>query len=175
MINQQRVANAYSTVQMETRLGGETNGVELVILVLEGVLERLDRARQAMERGEVQERVALIDKLLELISEGLRAHLDMKAGGELAQQLDELYGYCSVRLIEANAKKDPKLLDEVRGLLAPLLSAWRELRAGAAGGDGRTVTPSVALSIAAVGVPRQPAPTTSNSVTNRYASAYTKG
>lgn len=135
MSNQYRAASAYSTVQMQGRLGGGGSGVELVILLLEGVLERLTRAKHAIERKDRPEQVKLIDKLLEIISEGLRAHLDMESGGELAQQLDSLYGYCCFRLLEANSKNDVQALDEVYGLLEPLLAAWRELRNPSAGGS----------------------------------------
>lgn len=116
-------------------MGGTGSGVELVILLLEGVLERLVRAKRAMEAKDRAEQVKLIDKLLEIISEGLRAHLDMKAGGELAQRLDDLYGYCCIRLLEANSRNDVKMLDEVSDLLNPLLAAWRELRGSQS--DGR--------------------------------------
>ncbi len=62
--------------------------------------------------------------LLSRVIYGLRASLDKKAGGEIAQSLDALYQFMSKRLLLANLKDDPVILEEVRSLLADLKSAW---------------------------------------------------
>jgi len=42
----------------------------------------------------------------------------------LAANLDALYEYMSVQLVEANISNDPAKLDEVSGLLKRIKSAW---------------------------------------------------
>ncbi|HTH40447.1 MAG TPA: flagellar export chaperone FliS, partial [Rhodocyclaceae bacterium] len=53
--------------------------------------------------------------------------LDTQAGGDLAERLDALYGYMSQRLVMANLKNDPAILDEVTGLLNEIRTAWAEI------------------------------------------------
>ncbi|MDX9870889.1 MAG: flagellar export chaperone FliS [Clostridia bacterium] len=45
---------------------------------------------------------------------------------EIAQNLYTLYDYMHRRLIEANIKKDPAIVEEVLGLLAELRETWAE-------------------------------------------------
>jgi len=52
-----------------------------------------------------------------IINDGLRASLDVTAGGQLAQNLRALYEYMSNRLLFANARNEPAVLDEVKQLL----------------------------------------------------------
>jgi flagellar protein FliS len=48
----------------------------------------------------------------------------MKAGKEIAENLDNLYEYCERRLLKANIDNDPGILDEVSSLLHEVKSAW---------------------------------------------------
>jgi flagellar protein FliS len=84
-----------------------------------------------------------------IIDSGLRAALDKKVGGEIAEGLDALYEYMSGRLLTANLKNDPAILEEVQRLLTELRDAWNQI------GD----TPAVK------------APATAPTQTNKYASA----
>jgi flagellar protein FliS len=127
--SQSRAASAYASVNLESRANA-SGGVELVILLIEGVLDRVKLAKQAMAQRDVMQKIKHINKALEIISEGLRAHLDVSAGGEIAQNLDDLYAYCQVRLLHANSKNDVAALDEIGGLFSPLLSAWTGIRNG---------------------------------------------
>jgi len=56
----------------------------------------------------------------------LNLALDMEKGGEIAKNLRALYNYMYRTLVEANIKKDKKMLDDVKSLLEDLLSTWRE-------------------------------------------------
>jgi len=127
--SQSRAASAYASVNIESRASA-AGGVELVILLIEGILDRVKLAKAAIAQRDIMAKVKHINKTLEIISEGLRAHLDVAAGGELAQNLDDLYAYCSVRLLHANARNDVQALDEITNLLTPLLGAWVSIRSG---------------------------------------------
>ena len=132
--SQARAASAYASVNLESRASA-AGGVDLVILLMEGILDRIKLAKTAIAQRDIMQKIKHLNKALEIISEGLRAHLDMQAGGELARNLDDLYAYCSVRLLHANSRNDVAALDEIVALLAPMLSAWVAIRAG---GDGQT-------------------------------------
>jgi flagellar protein FliS len=127
--SQSRAASAYASVNLESRANA-SGGVELVILLIEGVLDRIKLAKQAIAQRDIQQKIKHINKALDIISEGLRAHLDVSAGGEIAQNLDDLYAYCQVRLLHANSKNDVAALDEIGSLFSPLLNAWTSIRNG---------------------------------------------
>jgi len=61
------------------------------------------------------------------LEEGLRAGLDMNAGGTLARDLHELYHYLVMRLTLANLRNDDKLLTECQQLMKPLHEAWLQI------------------------------------------------
>jgi flagellar protein FliS len=63
-----------------------------------------------------------------IIDEGLKSSLDKNVGGELAQNLSDLYEYMCQRLLVANLKNDVAALDEVSRLLTELKGAWEEIR-----------------------------------------------
>lgn len=128
---QSRAASAYATVGLDSR-ANSSGGADLVILLLEGILDRIRMAKLAMSKRDIESKLRHINKALELVTEGLRAHLNIKAGGEIAMNLDDLYAYCSIRLLQANSKNDVAALDEVGRLLSPLLEAWNSIRNGAA-------------------------------------------
>jgi flagellar protein FliS len=128
-ISQSRAASAYASVNLESR-ANTSGGIDLVILLIEGVLDRVKLAKAAIAQRDIAQKIKHINKALEIVSEGLRAHLDVAAGGEIAQNLDDLYAYCQVRLLHANSKNDVQALDEISSLFSPLLSAWAALRSG---------------------------------------------
>lgn len=127
--SQSRAASAYASVNLESR-AHSSSGVDLVILLIEGVLDRVKLAKAAMAQRDIMQKIKHINKAMDIISEGLRAHLDVTAGGEIAQNLDDLYAYSLVRLVHANSRNDVLALDEINSLFTPLLSAWSAIRNG---------------------------------------------
>ncbi|BCX89077.1 flagellar protein FliS [Methylomarinovum tepidoasis] len=101
----------------------DADGHRLVMLLFEGALERINAARAALEAGNLARKGELIGKAVTILG-GLRETLDFEAGGELAENLDLLYGYMQRRLLEAHVKNQPELMQEVVGLLRPLAEAW---------------------------------------------------
>ena len=72
------------------------------------------RRRSCLHRA-----VAIIDEL--------RNSLNVKAGGAVAANLDALYEYMCMRLMQANASNKPEWLDEVSRLLNEIRSAWLQI------------------------------------------------
>lgn len=95
----------------------------LIQMLMEGGLARLAQAKGAMERNDVALKGTLIGKTIDIVG-GLRQGLNLEAGGEVAANLDNLYIYMTTRLVEANRKNDPAVLDEVAGLLREIKSGW---------------------------------------------------
>ncbi len=55
---------------------------------------------------------------------GLQGALDFEKGGDLANNLNELYSYVTRRLFHANAHNDVAVLDEIYGLMREIRDAW---------------------------------------------------
>ncbi len=69
----------------------------------------------------------LISKAITII-DGLRAHLDMEKGGDIAKNLSDIYVYAENRLFEANFRNDLKMLDEVIGLIQNIREGWIQIQ-----------------------------------------------
>jgi len=92
-------------------------------MLMEAALERMTSARACVERGDTARKAKLLHSSVVLIAE-LRGSLDLKAGGELAQNLSDLYDYMARRLIQANLSSDPRGITEVLDLLGEIRGAW---------------------------------------------------
>jgi flagellar protein FliS len=103
-------------------------------MLLDGALAKIATARGNLERGETSEKGANIGWAISII-EGLRGSLDLKAGGEVAENLDRLYEYSTLRLLEANLNNASGLLDEVARLLSEIRSAWQGIKDQVERGD----------------------------------------
>lgn len=95
----------------------------LIQMLLEGALEKINLAKGYMERGEIALKGSHISWAISII-DGLRMSLDKESGGEIAQNLDDLYDYMGRRLAEANMENSVGMLNEVAGLLIEIKSAW---------------------------------------------------
>jgi flagellar protein FliS len=95
----------------------------LIQMLLEGALDKIAVAKGHMERGDIQPKGAQIGAAISIL-EGLKASLDKDKGGEIAQNLEDLYIYMARRLFEAHARNDPASLDEVSDLLKQVKEAW---------------------------------------------------
>jgi len=122
----QRGVNAYAKVGLETGVTAASPH-KLIVMLYDGALAAIMTGITQMKAGNVQEKGKAISKAIQIIDNGLRASLDKEVGGEIAQNLDALYDYMSRRLLEANIKNEPEILEEVRGLLADLRDTWNQI------------------------------------------------
>lgn len=122
----QRGVQAYAKVGLETSVVAASPH-ELIVLLFDGALAALHAARLHMKAGRIQEKGASISRAIEIVNDGLRASLDKRAGGEIANNLDGLYMYMTDRMLQANLKNSTDLLDEVHNLLADLRGAWASI------------------------------------------------
>lgn len=119
----QNPAAAYKKVSVETAV--ETaDPHRLTLMLFEGARTAIVMARVHMEQKHIAEKGAAISNAIDIIQNGLLASLDVQKGGELAERLAALYEYIGQRLLWANLKNDLAALDEAKGLLGELESAW---------------------------------------------------
>lgn len=123
MFAPRNMSSVYRQIDVETGVSG-ASAHHLITMLFNGALEAISRARGAMMNGEIEAKCAAISKSLSIIDEGLKSSLDLKAGGDLAMRLDDLYGYITMRLTQANLRNDPAALEECTNLLTPIRDAW---------------------------------------------------
>jgi flagellar protein FliS len=99
---------------------------KLIVMLMDGAIDRIHAAQGCMKRGEMGEKAQLIHRAVAIIGE-LRASLDMKAGGQVAANLSELYDYMSRRLLKAMIENKTELFDEVTKLLHEIRGAWTSI------------------------------------------------
>lgn len=120
----------------------------LVQMLFEGALERIQTARIAMEAGNLGLKADRIKRALDIVH-GLRDHLDMEKGGEIAANLDALYEYMELRLTQANLRNEVEILDEVAKLLGEIKAGWDGIGPQREGSEAPKAT-SVAAAVAEV-------------------------
>ena len=104
----------------------ETASPERILIMLyDGAIQFLIKARAAMEQKNIQETHDNITKCENIILEFMNS-LDMKNGGDIAQKLYALYDYLFETLALSNRKKDIKKLDEVLNHLKDLRETWQK-------------------------------------------------
>ena len=104
------------------------NNVALIQMLFDGLTDTLVAAQGHLAHGAIQEKGKYIARASRIVI-GLQGSLDFAKGGELAQNLNDLYNYVSRRLIFANAHNDMAVLQEIHGLMAEIRSAWQEVPA----------------------------------------------
>lgn len=120
-----RGANTYQTQQIMT-----ASPVMLVAMLYDKAIHSLKKAVIAIDAGDVQARWDANNRAFEIIQH-LQRTLDRERGGDVAANLDALYGHMLRLLPEVNMKNDQKAAKDVIGLLEPLRNSWRQAAANA--------------------------------------------
>ncbi|HEY0064626.1 MAG TPA: flagellar export chaperone FliS [Telluria sp.] len=118
--------NAYAKVGVETGVSSASPH-QLIVMLFDGAMKALGAAIVNMKANNIAAKGEAISKAILIIDSGLRASLDKKAGGEIAEGLDSLYEYMGNRLLLANLKNDVSILEEVQKLLGDLRSTWNAI------------------------------------------------
>lgn len=110
----------YQRTAIETGSRGQ-----LVVMLYQGAIRFLARARGHFETGDLEQINNNIIRAQEIIAE-LQTSLNPEVGGEVAENLAALYDYMYRRLVDANLEKKPEAVEEVTELLRTLLPSWQE-------------------------------------------------
>ena len=118
---------AYRTVAAHSGIAA-ADPHRLVVMLMDGALERISLASGAMQHGDAPARNAHIHRAVEIMQE-LHGSLNLEAGGEIAANLADLYDYACRQLVRANLENRPQMLEEVATLLRQIRSAWIQIPA----------------------------------------------
>ncbi len=95
----------------------------LVVMLYEGAINFLEIAKDKMTESDIAGKALYLDKSTAIISE-LSCALDMKAGGEIATNLERLYDFMVAQISEANMRNDKCPINVVIKLLKTLKEGW---------------------------------------------------
>lgn len=98
----------------------------LILMLMDGALEKIARAKGYMQRNEIRSKGQQVGWAISII-EGLKSSLNKTEGGEIAQNLEDLYIYMGRRLIDANRENDVRILDEVTALMRQIKEGWEAI------------------------------------------------
>ena len=104
------------------------SGARLVATFYDEAILALEDAIEAIAEGDIERRFNSVVVATGLIAELAKA-LDEEAGGEIAQNLGQLYIFILTHLPQVNINNDPNPARNAIRLLKPLRDAWDELYA----------------------------------------------
>lgn len=124
-----QISSQYKAIELQTRI--ETASPhELIDLLLQGARSHIATAQGNIQRNQIKEKGEHISKAISII-EGLKMSLNHDKGGEIAENLLQLYDYVQQILLKANLKNDEDLLAQSNMLLAEVHQAWQAINSNA--------------------------------------------
>ena len=101
------------------------NQKQLLIMAYKGLLSLGRQSKIDLQKNNLEGANYRLQRMQSLIIE-LKNNLDLENGGDLANQLNDLYDYMHNKILKANVKKEEKIIDEVLNLINILLDGWEE-------------------------------------------------
>lgn len=120
-----KFAESYGFVQTVTGVATADN-IQLIQMLFDGLTESLAAAKGHIQNNAIEEKSKSLSRAGRIVV-GLQGALDFERGGELAQNLNELYAYVTRRLFHVNAYNDLAVLAEVQSLIQDIAQAWQTL------------------------------------------------
>ena len=117
--------DGYGAVQVATGVA-TADSTRLILMLFDGLLDSLVSARGHIEHGNIAEKGKALSRASRIVL-GLQGALDFNQGGDLARNLDDLYGYVTRRILQANVANDVEMIDEIRSLMLEIRDAWSSL------------------------------------------------
>lgn len=116
-----RAVNTYFQTQMTTTTQGD-----VLLSLYDAAIRFLTEAKERIDAKDPAGKGNLISKALDIIAE-LDGTLNIEKGKDLAQNLHQLYFFCSKHLLMANLKMSKPMIDEVIKILAGLRDAYSQI------------------------------------------------
>lgn len=110
----------YLEVQVQT-----ATPEKLVTMLYDGAIRFMRQAQKHLMAQEFSEVHNNLLRAQDILYE-LMANLDLESGGEVAQNLHQLYDFMVNTLIDANIKKDSTKIEPVLAMLIDLRQTWNQ-------------------------------------------------
>lgn len=119
--------DSYRAVDLEIR-ASSASPYELVLVLFDGLLDELNRARGHIEAKRFDLKGQSLEKCINILN-ALNTILDFENGGEVVEGLSRLYDYCVHRLVEVSVSLSLSGLEEVMHLLGQIREGWEGVHA----------------------------------------------
>lgn len=114
--------NQYREMEIRT-----ASPLTLVVRFYDESIRMCRSAIEHQQSGNAVGRGEAVSRALALVGE-LRSALDHDAGGEIARNLDSLYGYVSECLVESSLQGEVLPIERAQGVLAELRDGWVQIQ-----------------------------------------------
>ncbi|WCM95262.1 flagellar export chaperone FliS [Acidovorax sp. NCPPB 2350] len=118
---------SYHAVNLNAQ-ASQASPVQLVLMLTDGLLEELVRAKSHIEARRYELKARSLDRCVDILN-GLSGALDTDSGEEVVGNLGRLYDYCADRLCHAGLQLDGGIVQEVIGLITTLRQGWQGMQA----------------------------------------------
>ncbi|KAF1081493.1 MAG: Flagellar biosynthesis protein FliS [Candidatus Rifleibacterium amylolyticum] len=109
---------AYKKTQVET-----ASPEALILMLYDGAIKFMCQAEVAFEEQNIEQISNLLLRIQAIFAELMTA-LDKEKGGEIADNLERLYVFFLEKLGDANVRKDPAPMLEIKPLVQNLRNTW---------------------------------------------------
>lgn len=114
--------DSYQEVDLDAK-AASASPHELVVMLIDGLLDEVERTRGHITAGRLAQKGASINKCMNILM-GLDSALDDERGGEIAQNLHQLYDFCQMELFQASLQNDVEKLTNVERVMANIREGW---------------------------------------------------
>ncbi|MBM4920334.1 flagellar export chaperone FliS [Vibrio parahaemolyticus] len=114
--------DSYQQVDLDAQAAA-ANPHQLVIMLIDGLLDEIERIRGHLAAKRLAEKGASINKCMNILI-GLTSALDDENGGEIAENLRQLYDFCQVELYYASVQNDADRLMNVERVMGNIREGW---------------------------------------------------
>lgn len=124
-MTRQRFLQQYTNTNVQTAVESATPH-RLVQMLYEGALDRIAQAKGAMMRKDFEAKARLTNRVIDILS-SLRAGLDLEKGGDVASNLEALYGFMIEQVYKASRHNSSDMLEETAEILRTVKAGWDEM------------------------------------------------
>ena len=101
--------------------------IDLVVMLYDAAIDDMRRAQAAMKKGEIEARSAAVQHAF-IILQQLQGTLDFERGGSSARQLEQFYNVIRAKLLEAQLRSSPELLQQQTRYMSEVRDCWLQAR-----------------------------------------------
>lgn len=114
--------DSYQQVDLDAQ-AASANPHQLVVMLIDGLLDEIERIRGHLAASRLEAKGVSINKCMNILI-GLSSALDDENGGEIAENLRQLYDFCQVELYYTSVQNDAARLDNVERVMGNIREGW---------------------------------------------------